>query len=227
MKCPNCALENPDTQHFCGDCGTPLIGAATPEPADADLTATQFVPCVELRTGDVFAGRYQVIEELGAGGMGQVFRVLDRKLDQEVALKLVKYDIAAEPKSLERFRDELKNARLIVHKNVARPFDLNESDGVHYITMEYVRGENLKRLIKQVGRLDAKQTITIAAQVCQGLAEAHRQRIVHRDLKPQNIMIDEDGGAKILDFGLSKLTTVAERPEKGAIPGTPAYISPE
>lgn len=227
MKCPKCTGDNPDTQRFCGECGTPLADPSPAGPADPDLTETQFVPSVELKTGAIFAGRYQVIEELGAGGMGRVYRVLDRKLDEEVALKLVKYDIASDPKALERFSDELKHARPIVHKNVARMFDLNESNGVPYITMEYVRGENLKRLVRKVGRLDAAQAIPIAAQVCQGLSEAHRLGIVHRDLKPQNIMIDEEGRAQIMDFGLARLVSSAASLEKGAIEGTPAYISPE
>ena len=227
MKCPNCSLDNPDTQRFCGECGTPIDGNPPAAPGDPDLTETQFVPAIELRTGAVFAGRYQVIEELGAGGMGRVYRVLDRKLDEEVALKLIKYDLAYDRKTLERFRDELKTTRQVVHKNVARLFDLNEAGGIPYITMEYVRGENLRRLIKKVGRLDAAQAVRFATQICRGLAEAHRRDIVHRDLKPHNIMIDEDGSALVMDFGLARLMSSVERTEKGAVEGTPAYVSPE
>jgi eukaryotic-like serine/threonine-protein kinase len=227
MKCPNCSLDNPDTQRFCGDCGTPIDGNPPAAPGDPDLTETQFVPAIELRTGAVFAGRYQVIEELGAGGMGRVYRVLDRKLDEEVALKLIKYDLAYDRRTLERFRDELKTTRQVVHKNVARLYDLNEAGGIPYITMEYVRGENLRRLIKKVGRLDAAQAVRFATQICRGLAEAHRRDIVHRDLKPHNIMIDEDGSALVMDFGLARLMSSVERTEKGAVEGTPAYVSPE
>lgn len=227
MNCPKCALDNPDTQRFCGECGTPLDGNPPAAPGDPDLTETQVVPAIELKTGAVFAGRYQVIEELGVGGMGRVYRVLDRKLDEEVALKLIKYDLAYDRKTLERFRDELKTTRQVVHKNVARLFDLNEAGGIPYITMEYVRGENLRRLIKKVGRLDAAQAVRFATQICRGLAEAHRRDIVHRDLKPHNIMIDEEGSAQIMDFGLARLMSSVERTEKGAVEGTPAYVSPE
>jgi serine/threonine protein kinase/cytochrome c-type biogenesis protein CcmH/NrfG len=127
----------------------------------------------------------------------------------------------------QRFSAELKLARQVVHKNVARMFDLNEEDRVPYITMEYVRGEDLKRLIRKVGRLFAGQAIPIACQICEGLAEAHRLGIVHRDLKPQNVMIDEDGQAKIMDFGLARLLAAEEKRPGGATSGTPAYISPE
>lgn len=227
MKCPQCSAENPGAPRFCGECGTPLAGGAGPGPAGAERTATQIIPSVELEPGAVFAGRYLVIEELGAGGMGRVFRVLDRKIGEEIALKIVKYDIACDPRTLERLRDELKAARQVNHRNVARVHDLNEAGGVPYITMQFIRGENLRRLINKVGRLDAGQAIPIAIQVCQGLSEAHRQKIVHRDLKPQNIMIDEQGHALIMDFGLARLVTSVERRPCGAREGTPAYISPE
>lgn len=227
MNCPKCAGENPDTQSFCGDCGTPLADSSTGDDAAASMTETQIIPWVELKTGVMFAGRYQVIEELGEGGMGRVYRVLDTKIDEEIALKLVKYDAACDRKSLERLRAELKKGRKVAHKNVARMFDLNEADGVPYITMQYVRGENLRSLIRKVGRLDASQAVPIATQVCQGLAEAHSENIIHRDLKPQNIMIDEDGKAHIMDFGLAQLASSVGRSEKGAVEGTPAYIAPE
>ncbi len=188
---------------------------------------TQKIPFKELEPGTVFADRYLVIEELGAGGMGKVFRVLDKTVDQEIALKIVKYDIAWDPRTRERLREELKAAREVNHRNVARVHDLNESDGVPYITMQYIRGENLRLLINKVGKLDAEQAIRFAIQVCQGLSEAHHQKVVHRDLKPQNIMIDESGQALIMDFGLARLMSSVERGPYGVREGTPAYISPE
>jgi serine/threonine protein kinase/tetratricopeptide (TPR) repeat protein len=180
-----------------------------------------------LPSGTIFAKRYQVIEELGKGGMGRVYRVLDKKLDEEIALKVIRPEVASDRDTIERFSAELKLARQVVHKNVARMFDLNEEDRVPYITMEYVRGEDLKRLIRKVGRLFAGQAIPIACQICEGLAEAHRLGIVHRDLKPQNVMIDEDGQAKIMDFGLARLLAAEEKRPGEATSGTPAYISPE
>jgi serine/threonine protein kinase/tetratricopeptide (TPR) repeat protein len=228
-RCPNCSVENADTQHFCGECGTPLP-VPRPQPTQSypeggqpdDRTPADLLP------GALFARRYQVIEELGVGGMGRVFRVLDRKLDEEIALKLIKPGISPDPSVLARFSSELKLARQVVHRNVARMFDLNEEGRVPFITMEYVRGENLKRLIRKVGRLAPGQAIPIACQICDGLAEAHRLGIVHRDLKPQNVMIDEDGQAKIMDFGLALLLTPAGSEDAtGSRSGTPAYISPE
>jgi len=226
-KCPNCSGENADTQRYCGECGTPLSSGTPASPAVRSLAETVPLPAAELPTGTVFAKRYQVIEELGVGGMGRVYRVLDKKLEEEIALKLIRPEIAAERETLEHFKTELKLAREVVHINVARMFDFNEEDRVPYITMEYVRGENLKRLLRKVGRLFAGQAIPIACQICEGLAEAHRLGIVHRDLKPQNVMIDEDGQAKIMDFGLARQLKVEEREAPGMTPGTPAYVSPE
>jgi TolB-like protein/predicted Ser/Thr protein kinase len=214
-------------QKFCGECGTPLTESSLSGEAGETLSETQILPWAVLQTGDIFASRYQVIEQLGAGGMGRVYRVLDKKLDEEIALKLIKAEAAGDRKTLDRFRAELKTARQVVHQNVARVFDLNETDGRPFITMEYVRGENLRALIKKVGRLDASQAVPIAAQVCRGLAEAHRRGIIHRDLKPQNIMIDEDGKAQIMDFGLARLASSGGLAEKGPAEGTPAYIAPE
>ncbi len=195
-KCPNCSGDNSDTQRFCGECGTPLSPGTPAPPADPSLAETVRLPAAELPAGTVFADRYQIIEELGAGGMGRVYRVLDKTLGEEIALKLIRPEIASERETFGRFKTELKLAREVVHKNVARMFDFNEEDRIPYITMEYVRGENLKQLIRKVGRLFAGQAIPIACQICEGLAEAHRLGIVHRDLKPQNIMIDEDGQAR-------------------------------
>jgi eukaryotic-like serine/threonine-protein kinase len=226
-KCPNCSGENADTQRFCGECGTPLPAADPHTQGYPGPGETARLPTADLASGMVFAKRYQVIEELGAGGMGRVYRVLDRKLDEEIALKLIRPEIASDRATIERFADELKLARQVVHKNVARMFDLNEEGGTPFITMEYVRGENLKRLIRKVGRLDPWQAIPVACGVCEGLAEAHRLGIVHRDLKPQNVMIDEDGQAKIMDFGLARLLKADDRTRKEGTEGTPAYISPE
>ena len=226
-KCPQCSGENADTQRFCGDCGTPLaidLRPQTPIPA-ADETLS--LPSLDLGTGDLFARRYQMVEELGMGGMGRVYRVLDKKLNEEIALKVIRPDVASERGIIARFSSELKLARQVVHRNVARMFDLNEEHGVPYITMEYVKGENLKRLIRKIGRLSPGQAVPIACQICDGLAEAHRLGIVHRDLKPQNVMIDEEGQAKIMDFGLARLLVQDGRDGLGARSGSPAYVSPE
>jgi len=150
MKCPKCQTDNPDTQKFCGECGTNITSAEETQPS---ITKTIETPREELTTGSTFAGRYQIIEELGKGGMGKVYRVLDKKLNEEVALKLIKSEIASDKKTLERFKNELKLARKVSQKNVGRMFDMGEESGTHYITMEYVRGEDLKSFIRRVGQL--------------------------------------------------------------------------
>ncbi len=224
MKCPNCSVENENTKRFCGDCGTNLL---TGPDVAASLTKTIEIPTRNLETGVIFAGRYQVIEELGKGGMGRVYRVLDTALGIEIALKFINPEIASDKKSLERFKTEIKAARQIVHKNVAQMYDFNQENDVPFITMEYVKGEDLKKLIKKVGCLSPNQAVPITLQVCEGLAEAHRQNIIHNDLKPQNIMIDDEGNARIMDFGLARLQKSIGTVESGELRCTPAYVAPE
>jgi serine/threonine protein kinase/tetratricopeptide (TPR) repeat protein len=222
IKCPKCQFDNPDTVHFCGECGTQLISKK-----EIPATETLETPTEELTRGTTFAGRYEIIEELGKGGMGKVYRVEDKKIKEEVALKLIKHEIASDKKTIERFSNELKMARKIAHRNVCRMFDLGEEKEVHYITMEYVRGEDLKSMIRMSKQLSVATSIDIAKQVCEGLAEAHRLGVIHRDLKPQNIMIDKEGNARIMDFGIARSIEAEGITEVGTIIGTPEYMSPE
>jgi len=224
MKCPKCHFENPDDTIYCGKCAAPLPASEKPQ---LSVTETLETPTVELTRGTVFASRYEIIEELGKGGMGRVYRVEDKKIKEEVALKLIKPEVASDKKTIERFSNELKMARKIAHRNVCRMYDLGEEKGTHYITMEYVPGEDLKRLIKKVGQFSAGKTIFMARQVCDGLAEAHRLGVVHRDLKPQNIMVDEDGNARIMDFGIARTVKGKGLTGAGVMVGTPEYMSPE
>ena len=224
VECPKCKTENTSDSEFCKKCATPLPSS---DEFPASPTKTLETPTEELTRGTTFAGRYEIIEELGRGGMGKVYRVEDKKIKEEVALKLIKPEIASDKKTVERFSNELKIARKIVHKNVARMFDLNEEKGTHYIIMEYVPGEDLKRLIRKVGQLSAGKTIFIAMQICEGLAEAHRLGVVHRDLKPQNIMVDEEGNARIMDFGIARSLKGKGITDAGVMVGTPEYMSPE
>jgi tetratricopeptide (TPR) repeat protein len=224
IKCPSCHADNPETVKFCGACGTPLI---LPPEAQPLVTETLQTSQEELVTGSVFAGRYQVIEELGQGGMGKVYRVLDKKLHEEVALKLIKPEIASDKKTLERFKNELRLARKVSQKNVGRMFDLGEETGIHYITMEYVPGEDLKNFIRRIGQMPVGKTMAIAKQVCEGLSEAHGMGIIHRDLKPSNIMIDKNGNARIMDFGIARSLKGKGITGAGIIIGTPEYMSPE
>jgi len=180
-----------------------------------------------LAQGTVFAGRYQVIEELGRGGMGRVFRVFDKTLQEEVALKFIRPEIAAQKRTLERFSHELKTARKIVHKNIGRVFEIEERDGNYFISMEYVRGEDLKSLLLRAGPLSLGKSLRIAAQICSGLSEAHALGIVHRDLKSRNIMIDENGNARIMDFGIALTPEMSNGAATAGIVGSPESMSPE
>ena len=223
-KCPKCQAENPDEQKFCGECGTNITQADHKQPA---FTQTLEIPAEELTTGSTFADRYQVVEELGKGGMGSVYKVLDKEINAKVALKLIKPEIAANQKTIDRFRNELKLARMIGHKNVCRMFDLGRDKGHYFITMEYVPGEDLKSFIRRVGCLPVNKAVAIARQLSEGLAEAHRLGIVHRDLKPQNIIIDNEGNARIMDFGIARELDAKGLTGEGVIIGTPEYMSPE
>ena len=225
MKCPKCHFENPSDSGFCSKCGTQIQLSSTE--IAASQTETLKIPIKELTTGSTFAGRYQIIEELGKGGMGRVYKVFDAKIKEKVALKLIKPEITSDRDTIERFSNELRLARKIAHRNVCKMYDLGEAEGTHFLTMEYVQGEDLKRLIRQMGHLSAGQAVSIAKQVSEGLAEAHRLGIVHRDLKPQNIMVDEEGNARIMDFGIARSIKTKGITGAGVMIGTPEYMSPE
>ena len=223
-QCPKCHSDNPETVKFCGECGTQLVPG---EGAHFSKTLTLETQAEGLARGSVFSGRYEILEELGGGGMGKVYRVYDRKLEEEVALKLIRPEIAADRRAIERFKNELKIARKIGHKNVCKMYDLGEANGASFITMEYVAGEDLRSFIRRAKQLTVGASVSIARQVAEGLAEAHRLGVVHRDLKPGNIMIDKEGNAKIMDFGIARSLLGKGLTGEGAIIGTPEYMSPE
>jgi serine/threonine protein kinase/Tfp pilus assembly protein PilF len=223
IKCPECDFKNPDDTLYCGKCAAPL------KPSEDASTRTETIEAAkeELTTGSTFAGRYQVIEEIGKGGMGRVYKVLDTEIKEKIALKLLNPEIAADKNTIERFSNELKMARRISHKNVCRMYHLSKEEGTRYITMEFIPGENLKSMIRMMGQLSTGRTLFIAKQICEGLAEAHRLRVVHRDLKPQNVMIDREGNARIMDFGIARSLKAKGITDEGVIIGTPEYMSPE
>jgi serine/threonine protein kinase/tetratricopeptide (TPR) repeat protein len=222
IKCPKCETENTSDSQFCKKCATPL-----PFAGDLSITKTLETPAKGLVLGSAFAGRYRIVEELGKGGMGAVYKALDTQINEEVAIKLIRPEIAADEKVLERFSNELKLARKISHKNVCRMFHLEKGEETPYISMEYLEGEDLKSIIQKKEKLPAEEAIGIAQQMCEGLVEAHRLGVVHRDLKPQNIMIGKDGQAKIMDFGIARSVEAPGVTQTGVIIGTPDYISPE
>jgi len=224
MKCPKCGSENPSDTRFCGQCASPL--EATERPASPP-PQTFLMPLLELKTGTLFASRYQVIEELGRGGMGRVYKVLDKEVEEKVALKLIKPEIAFEEETIRRFRSELRLARQITHQNVCRMYDLGRFESTYYLTMEYVSGEDLKSSLKRMGPLSAGKVISVARQIAAGLAEAHRLGIVHRDLKPQNIMVDREGTVRVMDFGIARSARARGETGEAMLVGTPEYMSPE
>ncbi len=224
IKCPECQFENLDDSHFCSKCATSLL---SPEEISASPTKTLETPITGLTRSSTFAQRYEVVEELDKGGMGKIYRVFDNKIEQEIALKLLRPEIAADSDTIARFKNELKFARNIAHRNVCRMFDLGVEGSAYYITMEYIPGESLKSTVRRMERLTVNKAISIAKQVCEGLSEAHRLGVVHRDLKPGNIMIDNEGNARILDFGIARSLRSKGMTGEGMMIGTPEYMSPE
>jgi len=224
IKCQVCHFENPDDTLYCGKCASPLKPV---EETAITQTKTLLTSIQELKTGSTFAGRYKILEELGKGGMGRVYKALDTEINEEVALKLIKPEIATDEKTIDRFRNEMKFARKIAHKYVCKMYHLSKEKEIPFIIMEFVKGEDLKSLVRKKGKIPAKRAVSIAQQVCEGLGEAHRLGVVHRDLKPQNIMIDAEGESKIMDFGIARSVEAPGVTQTGMIIGTPDYISPE
>jgi serine/threonine protein kinase/tetratricopeptide (TPR) repeat protein len=224
MKCPSCDFENPDNTRFCGNCAAPLQ-PTTGKPQVGTVTFPSYV--ADLAPGRTFGGRYQIIEEIGAGGMGRVFKATDLKVSETVALKLIHPEIAFKKKNVERFRNELRLTRKIAHRNVCRMFHLHEDDGATYITMEYVQGEDLKNSLRMMGPFTIGKTVSIARQVCEGLKEAHHLGIFHRDLKAKNLILDREGNVHIMDFGIASSRETKGLTEDGVSIGTPTYMSPE
>ena len=176
-------------------------------------------------SGTILADRYRIVGLLGKGGMGEVYRADDLKLSQPVALKFLPDNYLSHGAALARFHREVRVARQVSHKNVCRVYDIGEIDGRHYLSMEFIKGEELSSLLRRIGRLPTDKALQIARQICAGLSAAHDSGILHRDLKPANIMIDADGNARITDFGLASLAEEIREDEMAA--GTPAYMAPE
>jgi serine/threonine-protein kinase len=188
--------------------------AATPDPE-----LHHFLP------GSMLAGRYRMIERVGRGGMGEVYRAEDLKLGQLVAIKFIRAGREHGGTSLELFLAEVRFARQIGHPNVCRVYDIGEVEGMHFLSMEFVDGEDLASLLRRIGRLPSDKATEIAREICGGLAAIHDRGVLHRDLKPGNVMIDGRGRARITDFGLAALQGGSD--PQGMIVGTPAYMAPE
>src|SRR5579884_2756570 len=186
-----------------------------------------FVSAAVLQLGAVLGNRYEIQQLLGEGGMGAVYKARDIELDRLVALKVIRPELAGNPAILQRFKQELILARHITHKNVVRIYDLGEADGIKFITMEYVDGEDLRTLLKRHGKFSPKDAVRIVEQVCRALDAAHAEGVIHRDLKPQNVMEDRQGRIVVMDFGLARSLEEPGMTQTGALVGTLEYMSPE
>jgi tetratricopeptide (TPR) repeat protein/predicted Ser/Thr protein kinase len=234
MVCPECSYENPETSVLCVKCTTPLPlsdqtlatggqGWSVPA-ADGVVSNTALI---QLSPGTSIGSRYEIVRLLGQGGMGAVYQAHDKELDRQVAIKVIRADMAANPEILRRFKQELILARQITHKNVIRIFDLGQAEGIKFITMEYIEGENLQSVLRQKKKLQPAEAATIIAQVCRALEAAHNEGVIHRDLKPQNIMLDKSGRAFVMDFGIARSMLGDGMTQTGVLIGTPDYMSPE
>ena len=249
--CPSCSAPAADDARYCGRCGASLDLApgtatidpdltvsiapgatrvhhartpvASPSPAPSWLASSSDGVHGRFEPGTLLAGRYRIIERKGQGGMGEVYRADDLTLGQPVALKFLPASLEADPVRLAQFHSEVRLARQVAHKNVCRMYDVGEVDGLPFLTMEYVDGEDLSSLLRRIGRLPEDKALDLARQMCAGLAAAHERGILHRDLKPANVMIDGEGKVRITDFGLAAIAGAAGQSRAG----TPAYMAPE
>ena len=213
-------------------------GAQTPPPISNDATladanarspiSDSALKLVQLfPPGSLLAGRYEILRVLGEGGMGAVYQARDRELDRVIALKVIRPELAGNAAILQRFKQELILARHVSHKNVVRIYDLGEAEGIKFITMEYVDGDDLRSLLKSRGKFSPQDSVLIIEQVCRALDAAHVEGVIHRDLKPQNIMQDAQGRIVVMDFGLARSLEDAGMTQTGALVGTLEYMSPE
>ncbi|MGD2085792.1 MAG: protein kinase [Candidatus Aminicenantes bacterium] len=232
MKCKDCNHENPEGTEKCEKCGAVLEDETKPnlgtETVVLEASTRLHVDPLSFSPGENFGERYQIIEEIGQGGMGRVFKAKDLELDTIVALKMIKPQFSSDPDIVNRFKRELLLAREILHEHVIRIHDLGEIKGIKYISMNYIQGNTLKEILQSTGKLTIEKTIDIIKQVCSALITAHNKGIIHRDLKPQNIMIDKSGNAYVLDFGIARSINVeSDAAEEGIVLGTPDFMSPE
>src|SRR5437867_2311868 len=250
IACPHCGQTNPGGTLFCTKCNARFPGAddaativeqkdsagkagrsvfaSAAGLSDSDAALIGSTPLPPLERGTLLAsGRYEILEILGQGAMGAVYKAKDRELDRLVAIKVIQPELANSRVMLKRFKQELILARQITHKNVVRIFDLGETEGMKFITMEYIDGGDLKSLIIERGILPPAEAVDIVRQICQALDAAHSEGVIHRDLKPQNIMMDHSGRVVVIDLGITHSKDLPAMTMTGALMGTPEYMSPE
>jgi eukaryotic-like serine/threonine-protein kinase len=244
MECPACHTENPEDSRYCSRCATPLPwaivgGAGQPFPtrtlatppgqggADlGSLTKTIGTPLPVISRGTLVAGKYKIIDEIGAGGMGVVYKAEDIRLKRDVALKFLPLELSDSQELRQRFLIEAQAAAALSHPNICVIHEVGEDEARPYIAMEYVEGETLRDRVRK-GPLKAEEALNIVSQIAAGLAEAHAKGIIHRDIKSANIMVTTKGQAKVMDFGLAKLGGGSSLTRSQTTLGTVAYMSPE
>lgn len=226
MICPKCNAEVSADSLYCQKCGASLSTKVKSGPDDETKDFRKEMSFF-FSPGDHFGNRYKIIEELGRGGMGRVYKAKDKVLNTVVALKMIRPEFLTDRNVIDRFKKEILLAREITHENVVRIYDFGEEKGVKFISMQYIDGTTLKQLIENSGPLPLETIKNITKKICKGLIAAHDKGIVHRDLKPQNIMVDKNGHVYITDFGLAVSSDAPGNSQFGSVVGTPQYISPE
>jgi serine/threonine protein kinase len=221
ITCPKCQSENPDDTIYCGKCAAPLTSAE-----EISITKTLITPTESLQRGSTFAGRYQILEELGRGGMGIIYKAKDSKLKRTVALKFLPQELTRDKEAKERFTLEAQTAAALSHPNICTIHEISEDEGKSFSSMEYVGGKSLRNKIDR-GPIKIEDALDIAIQVAEGMEQAHKKGIIHRDIKSANIMVTDTGQAKVMDFGLAKVKGGALLTREGTTLGTVAYMSPE
>lgn len=249
--CTSCQKPVPEAARFCPHCAAPVAPAELPTTFDDELTrlpegmrpppdrrpasrphsqptpsgwlSSSGVDHGRFEPGTLIGDRYRIIARLGQGGMGEVYRADDLKLGQPVAMKFLPATLERDPVRLAQFHNEVRLARQISHRNVCRMYDVGEAEGLPFLTMEYVDGEDLATLLRRIGRLPGDKALDVARQLCAGLSAAHERGVLHRDLKPANVMIDGQGQVRITDFGLAAIAGQVDQVRVG----TPAYMAPE
>ncbi|MGC9027958.1 MAG: serine/threonine-protein kinase [bacterium] len=233
MYCSKCGKQNDDNAKVCKYCGYPLASSLTEGfTTPIDALEGQTTPLnAGVGKGSILNGRYEIISELGRGGMGVVYKAKDRQTSRLIAIKVLHPHIAIDQEYVQRFYHEAKAALKLSNKYIVPTLSIEEDHGIHYIVMGYVEGrpgeETLSKLIQKRGVLDEEYAKKIIQQICEGLKVAHEQGVIHRDIKSQNIIIDKEGNALITDFGIAKLAGATKLTKTGQVLGTPEYASPE
>ncbi|PYX92780.1 MAG: hypothetical protein DMG67_05925 [Acidobacteria bacterium] len=202
-------------------------GAVTASGAATATARARINSAAILEVGTVLGGRFEILEILGVGGMGAVYKAHDRDIGRIIALKCIRPELADHPEIIQRFKQELLLARQVAHRNIIRIFDVRESGGLKFITMEHVVGRDLRSILSERGKLPPSEALDIIQQVSAGLAAAHAEGVLHRDLKPSNIMLDQQGRVVVMDFGLARTLSGEGMTQTGAVLGTMEYMSPE